>query len=345
MTPGISCTVYSRMPGAGAAPRPAPPPRVPRLLVPVRQAAASCTSRSTPRNRDRLAPAPMPGARWSHRPAAAEAGLEPTRRVDTGRIQLSPTIPLAFMKRRPPSGDRIYEHVRRCEGASGATVVAESAVYLTVTISTWPSRLSTVTPTSCGWRSRRTSMRASPTARSVNRSQSSVSGSRPRENEMRRAGASMCTPSVAASSRKTAPAAQACGAHATGIERGILATTARKTANQLRQPVQIDRLTQIGHRRQDAPGGAGEAVARHPRGDQRVVVRPDRAVVIRLRVVAPLGRRRRCARPTRQTSASSISVAHTRSARSGEAIPANRQCPGFDVRTRHGRLWPSSASA
>ena len=40
-----------------------------------------------------------------------------------------------------------------------------------------------------------------------------------------------------------------------------------------------------------------------------------------------------------------LSESRERVARSELAIPANRQCPGFDVRTRQGRLSLSSASA
>ena len=47
--------------------------------------------------------------------------------------------------------------------------------------------------------------------------------------------------------------------------------------------------------------------------------------------------------PQPQNESSCMSVSATRAARAGSAIPAKRQCPAFDVRTRQGRLSPSSA--
>ena len=165
-----------------------------------------------------------------------------------------------------------------------------SVLYLTLTISTWPSRRRTVTPTSCGWRSRRMSIRASPIARSVSLSQSIVSGSRPRVNGMRRPAhrcARQASPRAAGTPRPPPrPAAHTQRDRAWGIRDHV----SGKTTNQLRQPMQIDGFTQIGHRRQNPPRTAGEAIPRHPRGNDCVVVRPDGAVVIGLRVVSPLGR-------------------------------------------------------
>ena len=141
---------------------------------------------------------------------------------------------------------------------------------------------------SCGCRSRRTSTCASPMARSVSRSQSSVSGklaARKRDATPWRIdlNAERCSKQQEDSTR--CPCLRRARDR---IERRILTTSTWEPANQLRQPVKIDGLAQIGHRRQDAAGRAGETVSRHAGGDDRVVVRPDRAVVIRLRVVASL---------------------------------------------------------
>ena len=48
---------------------------------------------------------------------------------------------------------------------------------------------------------------------------------------------------------------------------------------------------------------------------------------------------------TPENDAGASSVAATRAARPASAMPVNRQCPAFEVRTRHGLLSPSSASA
>ena len=49
--------------------------------------------------------------------------------------------------------------------------------------------------------------------------------------------------------------------------------------------------------------------------------------------------------PLPEKQSSHISAFITRAARSERAIPVYRQCPAFEVRTRHGCFAPSSASA
>src|SRR4029450_3162723 len=114
--------------------------------------------------------------------------------------------------RKTPEGEQV-EKVEKVEEVEEVKVKklpsSTVTVYFTVTISTWPSRRITVTPRSCGCRSNCRSTCASPTVRSLRRTQSIDSGSCPRENEMRRAGASMWTPSAAPSSMQTDPAGQA----------------------------------------------------------------------------------------------------------------------------------------
>ena len=51
----------------------------------------------------------------------------------------------------------------------------------------------------------------------------------------------------------------------------------------------------------------------------------------------------RTPQPENMSSASIVSA--STGTRSGSAMPVNRHCPAFDVRTRHWRFLPSSASA
>ena len=82
----------------------------------------------------------------------------------------------------------------------------------------------------------------------------------------------------------------------------------------------------------------GVAVARHARGDQRVVVRPDRAVVIRHRVVARLPARPPCGCPSRRRSRARCSAAAIACRVLGRGDAGPQRMAGVGGGTRHGCL-------
>jgi len=63
---------------------------------------------------------------------------------------------------------------------------------------------------------------------------------------------------------------------------------ARKPADQLGQPAHIDGDARVLHPLEQANDEIAKPMTREPGGDDRVVVRPDRPVVVRHRVVAHL---------------------------------------------------------
>ena len=117
-----------------------------------------------------------------------------------------------------------------------------------------------------------------------------------------------------------------------GSRRTAPAAAAGPVAGRRRQPLEQPR-------RRGAVAVAGEAEA-----DQRVVVRPDRAVVVAHRVVAGLGRRQRADAPAGEEAAIQH-LPRDRGRPLGRGQPPSSTCPAFEARTRQGRFVPSSASA
>ena len=92
------------------------------------------------------------------------------------------------------------------------------------------------------------------------------------------------------------PAAQACGGrHRVG--HGLVELRAREAREQLRQAVVVEARGRIEQPLEDQREVLVEAVAAQPEGDQRAVVRPDRAGVVAHGVVGRMARRQRSHAP------------------------------------------------
>ncbi len=155
---------------------------------------------------------------------------------------------------------------------------------------------------------------------------------------------SMVIPSAAPSSMNTDAGRPRLRRAGDRIERRPLARPARKAAEQLGQPVEIDHLAGAEHRLEQPQRQVVEAVAGEAGRDERVVVRPDRSVVIRHRVVAQLGRRPASGSPSPRSSPRPSASRRCGARRAGSAIPLQSACPAFELRTRQGCFVPSSAS-
>src|SRR5438128_172421 len=70
------------------------------------------------------------------------------------------------------------------------------------------------------------------------------------------------------------------------IESWSFAGTTLQTTEEFRQPVKVNQDAGIQQTRQNPGSGFFEAIARKPGSNERVVMRPDRTIVIRDRVVA-----------------------------------------------------------
>ena len=122
------------------------------------------------------------------------------------------------------------------------------------------------------------------------------------------------------------------------VERRTLAAPPAEAAEQLRHAVEIEEPAGIEAAPPgSSPTGSLEAVAGEARGDQGVVVRPDRAVVVRHRVVARLAGVDRPDAPARK-QASSSSESATRAARSGRGDAGEQALSGVGRANRAGAL-------
>ncbi len=99
------------------------------------------------------------------------------------------------------------------------------------------------------------------------------------------------------------------------------------------------------HRGGDRDGLLTVAVAREPRDDQRVVMRPHGSGVVTERVVAALFDRRASARPSPNTARSSSRRSAVAAASRRSSRPDHSRCPMFEVRLSTWRFSPSRATA
>src|SRR5918992_2453769 len=83
------------------------------------------------------------------------------------------------------------------------------------------------------------------------------------------------------------------------VRRRPLSLAAVEAAVELGEPVELEELAGGEEALEDSQGGVGHAVARQPKGHERIVVRPDRTVVVRHRVVAGLPEGKRAHTPPR----------------------------------------------
>src|SRR5215469_1507165 len=148
-----------------------------------------------------------------------------------------------------------------------------------MTISIGPSRRVTSLATALPSRRSARSIEASPSRKLVSRTSASQAGNVGRKKRICCWLGTNEIPSAAASNAKTDAADQACGAQASGYAVG---PASLRRAKQAFQHLQRRGL---------------EPVAREAEGDQRIVVRPHRTVVVGHRVVAGLARGNRADAP------------------------------------------------
>ena len=127
------------------------------------------------------------------------------------------------------------------------------------------------------------------------------------------------------------PAAQACGMLAPRYCTGKRAGLARQAGVQLRQPVAGEVARRLEHVPRHAGALVGEAVALEAERNQRVVVRPDRAAVVRVRVVRADGRTAACECPSRSRSSAASGAARPAPRGRARSSPLHRQWPTFDA--------------
>src|SRR3984957_9480113 len=84
------------------------------------------------------------------------------------------------------------------------------------------------------------------------------------------------------------------------IERWALAEGAREAAKQFRRPTQVHIARSVKETRQEPLSFLSQSISSKAEADQRVVVRPDRAVVVGHRIVARFGRGDRPDAPARE---------------------------------------------
>ena len=130
------------------------------------------------------------------------------------------------------------------------------------------------------------------------------------------------------------------------IKRRALSGSPSKPADQFRKSIERDFSRQVEQSRQHTKRKILVCTSQRAKGDQRVIVRPYRAVVIRHRVIASLARYQSPDTPSgikrrRQESPASLTERYCASV----AIPEKETLPRVGARTPHCRFSPSSAKA
>ena len=131
----------------------------------------------------------------------------------------------------------------------------------------------------------------------------------------------------------------------------------RRVRDRVRRTPPVEPAEQLGQPAAEAsrPRRAGRAttrwacgdepVAHQPGGDDGVVVRPDRAVVVAHRVVGAHGRGQRAHAPTAEHLRAESAARRPAPPCSSSTMPVHRQWPMLEASASTGRLSPSSASA
>ena len=140
--------------------------------------------------------------------------------------------------------------------------------------------------TSSPWRRTRRSTLEGPSRNSRSTTSLRKAGRRGLRSRISPRRASNSRPRAASSNVNGVALAQACGAQATGYSVGPRCFSAPEAAEQFRKPPQIHIGGGVEQALEHLLDRMLQAVAREPERDQRVVVRPDRTVVIGHRIVA-----------------------------------------------------------
>ena len=119
---------------------------------------------------------------------------------------------------------------------------------------------------------------------------------------------------------------------------------ADKAAEQFRQAAQLLIGCRFKHRGEDLGRMPDKAITGEAKRDHRIVMRPDRSIVIGNRIETRLAARDRSNSPAAEGIPAEQGLGDARRP-FWPAIPAKSAWPAFDVRTRQGVLLPSSAKA
>ena len=169
-------------------------------------------------------------------------------------------------------------------------------VYLTTTSSRSPSRFSTVSATSWVWRVKRRSTRLPATRRSAICSES-IRRAAPGAGNDTASTRRRCRSQTRLQQQKRGAARPGLRRAGDRVERGKRIGPSMEAADQFGETMKLDHLTQVECGHQDAPRVVRQPIAGESRGDDRVVVRPHRSVVVRHRVVPHRIRRDRADTP------------------------------------------------
>ena len=178
-----------------------------------------------------------------------------------------------------------------CRSGARSCRRLEAASYFVTITATRPVRSRTVTPTSCAWRSKsRSSGRSGADSQAVNRHA---------VEELGKAGVGHVHLTFDGVDREAQARLQDQENSAGGpglrraghrIQRGPFTWSAAEAAEELRHTLHVDVQARVEEAFRDSGDSVGQAVPPEAGRCERVVVRPDRPVVVRHRVVARLAR-------------------------------------------------------
>ena len=230
------------------------------------------------------------------------------------------TAPVTARASRRRRGDRGPRGGRAPEpagpGLARGRAIRRRSPAISSTTSRSPSMRASASVTWSPARSKRRSIRASPSSSPVTSTRSSQRGSDGLTTLRRLLSASGLRPEARLEQvrdRARRPRLRLAG---DGIGHRLVELRAREAGEQLRQPVVVEPRRRLEQPLEDRREVLVEPVAAQPEGDQRAVVRPDRAGVVADRVVGGMALRRACSHPSPVNMSSPIRTSRMQWARS-----------------------------